>query len=446
MTIFRNLICVLSAALLCTSCLKETDSEVTYYDDAAITSMTLGTLKYNKRIAPDSVAHTTFNAAAYTMHIDQQTGEIYNADSLPKGVDVSKAVLTYTTKNNGVAVLKDTDSDSLGVWRATDSVDFSVPRTLRVYNNRGTEYKEYTVRLLVHCEEADSVQWHATDVPQEWKQADKVRLLATVSHVYALVCKDDTTFVWAARSGVASEFVPCYTIAGTLAYANAAVQGNILLLFDGQKLYYLQEGQKWAVEYGGRSLLGGTSKMYYGIDWENAIVSTDVDKVSKADKLDASVEYLPTEDAQIVWLPLKTNPDYNRVLLVGNRAEKYGDTTAVVWSKIEYGKIQDGDTVWTYYEPDMRNRYRLPRMAGLQVAAYDGAFVAVGAHATAFYRSNDYGLTWVKDTTLPLPQGMSEVAQGAAMTADGSNYIWMYDPAQGKLWRGRANRLGWMRK
>ena len=101
---------MVAALCMYTSCLKsDSDSDVKYYDDTAITSFSLGTvnlyLHTKSKSGEDSVYKTTFAGSAYKFYIDQKTFEIYNPDSLPYGSDAAHLLCTITSKNSGVVVL-----------------------------------------------------------------------------------------------------------------------------------------------------------------------------------------------------------------------------------------------------------------------------------------------------------------------------------------------------
>lgn len=149
------------------SCLKDDDTEVVYYDDTAVTAFTLGsvtrTLHTTSSAGEDSTYTATVTGSLYAFCIDQQQGLIYNVDSLPVGCDVSKVLATITTKNSGHVVLNprtaDGQKDSLVVYSSTDSIDFSEPLELRVYNYSATAYRRYTVDVRVRQQEIDTLVW-----------------------------------------------------------------------------------------------------------------------------------------------------------------------------------------------------------------------------------------------------------------------------------------------
>ena len=94
----------LSFATVCmvSSCLGDNDTEYTYYDDTAITGITLGTLNiYGYKKASDGVTNSLYKKGTVTggsLTIDQYNRTITNAsDSLPVGTDLTKVLFSSIT-------------------------------------------------------------------------------------------------------------------------------------------------------------------------------------------------------------------------------------------------------------------------------------------------------------------------------------------------------------
>ena len=71
-----------------------------------------------------------------------------NADSLPVGTKISAALASITAKQSSplLWVLKDKDNkDSLAYYSSSDSVDFSKPKEIRVYNNDYSEKRAVNI-------------------------------------------------------------------------------------------------------------------------------------------------------------------------------------------------------------------------------------------------------------------------------------------------------------
>lgn len=162
-------ICTLLAALVIMASCASNDTEVTLYNDAAITAFTLGKLNHYK-VTEDADGLTTINitsftASSYKFIIDQRERKIYNNDSLPVGTDAAHVLCNITTAKNGVAMFKDLkEEDTWYIYSSRDSIDFTQPRTVRVVSSDGGGYTEYEVRVNVHKQEGNSIEWELMDV------------------------------------------------------------------------------------------------------------------------------------------------------------------------------------------------------------------------------------------------------------------------------------------
>ena len=414
------------------SCLGKDDDEVTYYDDTAITAFSLGTLKYNKRVNADSVANTTLDCSGYKFYIDQQKRIIYNPDSLPVGVDVSKTVASVSVKNSASVVLKDNDSDSLSYWASSDSIDFTQPRILRVYNHNG-EYREYTVSVNVHKQYGDTLAWSNVGMPDGLTASSGLRIYAASDRIFLLTNKGGFTAPRPAAANWSKMSQPF----DAMAYANAAVLNDTLYVLSDGKLLRTADGEHWTSGSTNiKRLLGASKTRLYAFDANGMIASSTKGVDWTEESLNESTDWLPTNDISLCARPLKTNEDSYRLLLCGNRTYALGDTTAVVWGKIEEPSTAEAQG-WSLFKWDVTNPYPLPAQYNLQVVAYDGMFVALGGT-----RSADNGITWQRDTTMALPSGFAAF-DNFALTADKDNYLWIADATTGIVWRGRINRLGW---
>ena len=96
---------LLSVVIMFASCLKDKDENITYRGDSAITAFSVVTAKrYAHTISKsgaDSVYRANVSCSNYKFYIDQIACEIYNPDSLPKGVDLKKLICSITSRNSG---------------------------------------------------------------------------------------------------------------------------------------------------------------------------------------------------------------------------------------------------------------------------------------------------------------------------------------------------------
>lgn len=166
--ILRTFCLLFAGTLTLASCLNSSDDNVTTYNDMAIKTFALGQLnRYlhtTTSTGKDSVYKSSYSAASYKMNIDQVNHLICNADSLPSGTDAQHVICTVTTVNNGIVLLKSATSDSLSYFSSgSDSIDFSMPRTFRVYASDGSGYRDYVVSLTIRNQDQDVFSWTAAD-------------------------------------------------------------------------------------------------------------------------------------------------------------------------------------------------------------------------------------------------------------------------------------------
>ncbi len=99
--------------------------------------------------------------------IDLVKSEIFNADSLPCGTDISRMLVTITTSSCSKVDLiipgNESKSDTTinYLTNSTDSIDFSNgPVTLHVVSGDATNERKYRISVNVHKTEPDSLYWN----------------------------------------------------------------------------------------------------------------------------------------------------------------------------------------------------------------------------------------------------------------------------------------------
>ena len=101
-----------------------------------------------------------------TFAIDQEKGEIYNADSLPCGTRVTALLVNLTcasTVSSAQFIVKNgnVQNDTTIEYKSssTDSIDFSGDVTLRVTSYDKQHTRDYKVKVNVHQQEPDVIVW-----------------------------------------------------------------------------------------------------------------------------------------------------------------------------------------------------------------------------------------------------------------------------------------------
>ena len=455
---FLPLLMLCSVVLLFASCLSDNDDERMGHDDAAIIAFSVKNVKRlvhtKSSKGADSTYITTFSASDYRFYIDQINRVIYNPDSLPLGVDASKVVATISAKNAGVIAIKSAKSDSVKYFNSADSLDFTKPRQVIVYNNSGTGMNTYTVHVNVHQQDGDAFNW-SSQTKNEPKLAEltAMRLLANGENLYVFGNKGSEAKIYAAArkaAGQWQEIKPNIQLASDF-YRNVVLQGKTFYGYHDGQVVKSADAKNWSVvsTIALKQLVGASdAKLYALTENHEIVVSADRGATWKTETLSPSNALLPEADLNFVVQPSKTNAGANQLFMAGTT-----DQRVAQWGKIEENDKKAENQPWTSYTPSARNRFALPNLTNLQVVKYGDALVAMGGAGkgessgvkafSQMYGSVDGGLTWKKHATLVFPEGFQSSETSFAMTADADHYLWIVCGKTGQVWRGRLNKLGW---
>lgn len=446
-----SLAIMVSAMLSLSSCLNNDDNDdITYYDDTAITAFSLGTVNRvvhtTARDGSDSTYVGKYDASVYRFYIDQVNALIYNPDSLPKGSDATHMVCAMTTKNSGNIVLHLRDKwgqDSVAYYSSTDSIDFSQPKSVRVYNMRGTAYCDYTIQVNVHQQSGSEFNWGKDSVSDGLAQVAGRKMVDNNGIIY-LFGNDGTQTVGYRKSGDTWQRLAS-TLADPEAYKSIVAKDGRLYTVSAGQLCSSTDGQSWttmATPNDLGSLIGATGNYLYGManSDHHIMRSADNGLTWVSDSLDSSVDELPLDNISLTCKASATNDSTNILLLVGTRN---GQTR--IWQKVEENSQGSQHQPWAFFAADEHNNHTLPALSGLQVINYDGGLLALGGDFTTFYFSQDNGLTWFTNSDYALPEefGKTAVTDDFTMLRDNRNIIYISKPHDARIWSGRIARLGW---
>lgn len=459
-----NIAVLLAALFSLVSCLDTNDGDYVYTDDSAVTAFSVTSAKKAVHVkasnGADSVYTTSVKLSAYKFVIDQQRCVIYNPDSLPYGVDPTKLIVSANSLNSGSLVLKSMTSDSLSYLSTTDSLDFSKPRELQVYSLSGAAVRKYEVRVNVHQEPADKFNWTKLPNPTAFTSANGVKSFVVTTASGAtrrfLLASDGTTTTVYRADGDNAWTAATPNFNHTLAaetYRSAAVKHDTLFVCDNGVVMATTDGETWTqqatVEAGVARIIAANPIRLYAYNNEGVMVSSDDSgKTWKAAGMDESATLLPNGDITYATLPLTTNANAFRTLLIGSVPE--ASTTAFsIWGKIDEGAAYSENQPWMFYDHNTLNRHELSLMQNFSAFTYDGKIMMVGnderVYLPNFYGSRDGGITWEADTVITSPLGFF-VTGPYTVSVDKDNFIWFVSGKTGETWRGRINRLGWKKE
>lgn len=394
----------MAGVLMCvTSCLSTDDTEATLYEDAAVTNFYISSADVEYHTLSSKGEDSTYvkantDVANIKFMIDQYQGKIYNVDSLPYGTDATKLLCAYSTKNNGTLGMKtlrknedgttasgDSEDDYVWVYvSTTDSIDFSYPRTVRVYAYTDHEvYREYTIQVNVKQRKDDSNVWVRNDempLPQ-----------------------------W-------------ITTSGAVGYGN-----EMATLTGGNVNYTNADG---SVETNGaanvKSLLAVNPRELYAVSNDNRLIVSRDHGATWTDDVTEDREFGISQALTAISVARAgVNGVYHTVMF----ADPQLDCTTRQWETWIKTSVGSSDDKWVCQAAGGVNTYNMPEVDGVTVAAANSSVYYAtgkekedGAKYKYIYVSRDGGLTWKKNTDYNLPASVS-----------GAQWLKLYATGDGQL-------------
>lgn len=441
---------LLSSLLMLASCLGDNDNEYVFDDNTAITAFQVNTvnqyLHTKAKDGSDSVYSKTLTCTTYKFYVDHLKGEIYNPDSLPVGADAKKVMCTVTCAGSGTLAIKSMTSDSIALFNSSDSTDFSQPRVFYVYSQSGQHTRKYTIKVNVHRQQPDSMQWHALPATDVLRSMTAAKAVECGGRIYVFGTDGKTTFAVSTADGTSwrnAKFNFNHTLAAD-AYNSIVAKGGHLYICDAGTVLRSTDGDTWeqrAQDTGITRLVAASPYRLYAYAADGTLMASADDGTTwAAAAIDAETSLLPTTDVASFCLPMKGTSTATRVMLIG----KAGQGMAV-WGKVDQTPGSSEDQPWSYYEASSDNTHLLPALSGMAAFAYDGAAYAFGTldGKLKSYRSEDGGITWRSDTTVAQPADETLATGRYALAVDAESHIWIVSLGSATVWKGRLNRLGW---
>jgi len=444
------------------SCLS--DNEVVTDDHCYILSVSLGTMSFDVHmqdsLGKDTVVRRTYTGTNFPLTINQRDLTIENYDSLLYGTLLRsvKVEISYTGSKVFHRIKDDIDSTWTS-YSSEDSLDLRKPIELLTVANDGLSSRCYTLKLNVHKQNGDSLYWKKAD--------DAVPQLQNLNPHQALVVQGRLAVL--GKEGNAVSFVErttdgIWNTVPTNLPADADIQsvvkkGNALFVCTlSGNIYTTTDGKSWQklnVPYvSGLMLAGATSDYLYALTHGVLFRCYENEQggwVFQSEALDEGSSYLPSKDVKTL---LMTQDNGNRrLVMVGNRTNE-NDKTSVVWNKMWNKDISESEAIWMFINQTDDNKCVLPQLENLNILQYDGKCLAFGGASVsgkgtneamdALYVSRDYGISWRKNEEWYLPKELKGIDGPVSSVVDDDNVIWII--ANGQVWRGKLNRLSFLRQ
>ena len=408
---------LLSSLSALVSCNKDDDKDdvYTYSTSKQTTLVTSFGLQANADVL------TNLDSVHFT--VDYDKGLIYNADSLPKGTDISALKVTMNFLNTvSSAVFSITDATEQAdttinyTTSMTQSLDFTGKTLLTVTSADENYVKEYEVKVLVHQVNPDSLVWPVSwrrDLPgcdngatahKTVKQGDLYRSVAYNGTTCTILTATAPDQAFWDKQTVSLPFDP--NVASL-----AATEDALYMLDASGALYTSPDGLEWTscgVEW--KSLLGAYDNRVLGILRGSDGYYHDEYPRGDGFNVTAVENGFPVEHTSDMIVSENQWSEAAQAMIVGG-IDSEGSMLSDTWGYdgIHWGKISNihskelpamaDATIFPYFTYKTLSGVR--RYAKQPTWFLMGGRLADGTLNTTIYLSTTQGITWVKsDTTL----------------------------------------------
>lgn len=437
----------LTAGLMFSAC-SSSDDEITYESDTSSYS-SVAVRGFSLRLNNNVLQHLD----SVFFSIDLNTAQIFNADSLPYGTDVSALGVNITTDACSSLKIFSTDSEGneteINYIEDDDAkIDFSNGAVrLHMVSYDGEHSRDYTVKVNVHTMVPDSLFWSdmarialpttfSNPVQQKAVRfGDKAFCLSTDGTAYCMATSADIFNASWHKSQVS---FPAPVDVRSL----TATTGSLYILTEAGHLLASADGSSWR-DTGSiwKSITAPYGDTLLGLEYDNGTYSHVT--YPATGKTAAQADFPVSGTSAAATYTTKWAPDDQIVISGGRRAD--GAMTGSSWA-------YDG-TAWACIGKS------LPAAEGYAIAKYTvsetdslrwriktsdvllafGGRSASGSINRDVYLSRDMGMTWKKgDIFLQLPEYMPSVYGADLLTFD---HRMTADAAAGTL----AAARGWKR-
>lgn len=410
--------------------------------DCIITNVQLGGVKrpQHKRTAKgkDTVVIAMLAGERFPFSIDQANGQIFNIDSLPGDVDVSRTRFAKITATGSLSI-QSLISGKDTAFVETDSLDFRQPRIVTVYGRDGVSRRKYTLKVNVHKEAGDSSTWKQLVSGNSLLASAEVKRAFLVNgEVYLYVLVGWQNFLLKSPLTDLSNWTQTAISDGSVSPASIHYYNGTFYATRGTYVVSSTDGLTWSpmgnvqpiaqiLVVGSPGFVGLTSGQLYsstdGINWTT-------------DNMDTPSE-LPDAELDGLALQPQEGSNFDRFLLVGQRGG-----AARVWTRY-IDKTNSEVFPWLYLITDAGNKQPCPALRNITLQPYAGGALLVGdgndGKPAPFYLTEDGGRTW-NPNALKRPNDIA-ATHSAALVVGGEVYL--FCSGSGNVWKGKLNRAAW---
>ena len=447
---FLNIIASLClAAFTITSCLDSDEIEFEFSENASITNFSINNIDTKvtvKKNGKDTVIIKTLFGADYKFSINQNTGEIFNVDSLPLGTDVTKVVPNITADTPGIYMVSDKDT----IWRDGDSLNFEKPIKFKVMAYTGKFGRVYTAHVNVHQQNPDTITWAKIN-GNFHKLIQEQKAVYANNQIFVFSKQQDYVFMTNSINGKDWSNLRSTNLPQFADYRSVMYWNNSFYILANHDLYISNDGITWEKSTAALKF----NQLVANIELPNSKKITAITEDGLYAESSNGTEWnifeeIPSsfpQNSNYVSYPLRTNTNLGRLVVMGPSAAS--DSTTVAWGQL----ATEHDWAQMSYED---NESLCPNFENPTLIHYNNQLYAFGGPVRTkkvtpafqnFYSSADHGISWKKETKiLAFPETFASlygIAKGNySCVVDKDNHIWFMWGNSGEVWRGRINRLG----
>ncbi len=391
--------------------------------------------------------------------IDLKKAEIYNADSLPKGTDISRMLveMSYPTCYSVEVSINGAErmADTTFAYTSSDTIDFTGRVTVKLTAADQVTTRTYNIKVNVHEMESDSLQWNRLerrDLPSLYNNVTQQKTVKFDDDVYCLM-RDNGTYVlgaadapdasWSSEA-VEFQFTPdivSFTATDDAFYIISADNGELYTSHDARN--WSSCGVYWASVVGvyGNRVLGVTT-----VDGSARYMLDEYPRRANFVPIEAE-EGFPVRGASNMvmyrseWGTNDIGIIIGGVTASGERIGRSWGYDGENWSLLGNNDIGPHEGMmllnYTTFDVNTDNWTATPRPTLLAL----GGYVKDGEADNTLYVSRNYGVSWtVGDSLIQLPDYIPDVAYADAIVfnttmtdkvaARSGNTVWESHPSR----------------
>jgi len=433
------------------------NSKTTTTEEVAVTVSTAAIKSFS--LKADTKVINNLDSVFFS--IDLNRGVIFNADSLPKGTNITKLipVITFSTGMTKAEIVMSGGSGEAKtvnyLENPNDSIDFSRDVTLNVTAADGINNYSYRIKVNVHEQEPDSMMWDRLAVallPSRLPQPKEQKCVEKGETAYSIISENDNSITLSVSDNLfMSEWTKeQLSLPFTPDIASfVATEGSLWILDSTGMLYSSADGKTWTPT-GEKwvSLIGPYEDCVLGIK-DTATGLTHCHYPDKAGIADPPVDPEFPLSGRSAFKAIESEWTAKPTGLFIGGVKPDGSYSAATWAF-------DG-TSWV-----ILNNGGIPALKGVTMTKYVifkktslakptransiwlaiGGQLADGSNNRTLYYSPDNGITWKKGSQLmqlpdyfPELYGADAIVSETSLDADLSDAWTRADTRSGGTWQ-----------